>query len=375
MRHTCGRCRKLRRYRIYRPPITEKVALSWPSNAQAAIGIQGQGVLDETANQKPVPTASVAKVMLALAVLKKHPLEPNQSGPVITISPNDVQLFNQYLYEGGSVVRVQAGQQITQYQALQAVLLASANNLADTLAIWAYGSLDSYHQAANQLAQGLGMTQSTFKSDASGYQPGTVSTPHDLVLLGQAAMEQAVLKNIVSQETADFPGVGTIANTNVMLGNNGNIGIKTGNTEQAGGCYLFAANHTLTNGKTVTVVGAIMGASTVGQAMIASAPLLKSFNQGFGQVVAVPKGSVIASYKLPWGQQTNVVATQDVAVLNWRGSKVLLSAKLDKLKSPVANYTAVGNLTAQTAYGQTTVPVVVGSAVEMPNWKWRVFGH
>lgn len=350
-----------------------QVALSWPNGAQAAIGVQGQGVLSSTANQSPAPTASVAKIMLALAVIKKHPLELAQSGPVITINAQDVQRYGTYQAGGGSVVRVTNGQQFTEYQALQAVLLASANNLADTLAIWAYGSMDNYHQAANQLAQGLGMTQSKFAGDASGFSADTVSTPHDLVLLGQAAMEQPVLRSIVGQTSAEIPGVGTIHNTNILLGREGVIGIKTGNTDEAGGCFLFAAEHSLANGKKITAIGAIMGAPSIGQAMSASLPLLRSFYQGFGQVTAASKGTPVASYRLPWGQTVSAVLAQDITVLNWRGSKVTLSSKLDKITAPTAAQTQVGTLTAQTAYDQTQAPVIIQEPAGTPAWQWRVF--
>jgi D-alanyl-D-alanine carboxypeptidase len=45
-------------------------SLAWPDGGQAAVGTLGQGVLAASSNQKPLPTASVAKVMTALAVLK-----------------------------------------------------------------------------------------------------------------------------------------------------------------------------------------------------------------------------------------------------------------------------------------------------------------
>jgi D-alanyl-D-alanine carboxypeptidase (penicillin-binding protein 5/6) len=161
-----------------------QIALHWPALGQAAIGVMGQGVLAETANAKAVPTASVAKLMVALAVLQKQPLRLGQSGPMITVRQADVDSYNTYLAENGSVVQVTVGQHVSEYQALQAMLLPSANNIAEMLAVWAYGSLPAYLEAANQLSQDIGLLGSHF-ADASGFAPETVSTPRDLVLLCQ----------------------------------------------------------------------------------------------------------------------------------------------------------------------------------------------
>src|SRR5438105_6320398 len=76
--------------------------VSWPSAGQHAVGMVGQGVLATKGDQTPVPTASVAKVMLALVVLQKKPLKAGQQGPTITITPDDVAMYQQGLDTGQS---------------------------------------------------------------------------------------------------------------------------------------------------------------------------------------------------------------------------------------------------------------------------------
>jgi len=357
------------------PTVTaEQLALSWPAVGQAAIGVKDQGVMAETAAQKPVPMASVAKVMTALAVLKKHPLSPGETGPVLTMTEADVNRYNNYINQGGSAVRVEAGEQMTEYQALQAIMLPSANNIADSLAVWAYGSMGAYHTAANQLARSMGMTNTTLAGDASGLLPESVSTPHDLVLMGQAAIDNAVLKEIASQPTAVLPLVGTVTNVNVFLGRGGIVGLKTGNTDQAGGCYLFAATRKLPSGQSITTIGAIMAAPSLGQAMTSSLPLLDSFYQGFSNVVAVPKGTVVARYTLPWnGQTVAAVTAQDTTLLNWRGSKIGVKISTTALTAPQPAGAPAGSLVAQSTYGQATTQVVLSTALQPPTWQWRIF--
>lgn len=351
---------------------TQQVTLTWPAQGQAAIGVQGQGVMASTDNQKPVPTASTTKLMVALAVLKKHPMASGQTGATITITAEDIQRYNEYIAQQGSVVSLPAGTQVTQYQALQALLLPSANNVADALAIWAYGSMAAYHTAATQLAQDLGMSQTQFGGDAGGLSPKTVSTAHDLVLLGQAAMNEPVIKDIVNQKSATLPIVGTVTNTNLLLGKDNVVGMKTGNTDEAGGCYVFAADHTLPNGQKITVIGAIMAAPTLGQAFAATPPLLTSFYKGFTNIVAVRKGDEVGHYDVPWGGQIPIVAAEDLAVVGWLGSKPTVSLTAKPLQAPAVAGTEVGQLTAQTPYGKSNVPATLAQSVDQPSWQWRI---
>jgi D-alanyl-D-alanine carboxypeptidase (penicillin-binding protein 5/6) len=128
--------------------------LSWPTSGQSAVGILNSKVLDTHGIQTPVPTASTAKLITALMVLKAKPLSVGQQGPTITLGPSDLAIYNAYVAEQGSVVQVQSGEQISEYQMLEAMLLPSANNMADSLAIWAYGTLANYSEAANNYIHG-----------------------------------------------------------------------------------------------------------------------------------------------------------------------------------------------------------------------------
>ena len=120
----------------------------------------------------------------------------------MTITQADVDIYNRYVAQDGSVVPVTVGEKITLYQMLQALMLPSANNIADSMAIWAYGSLQNYSLAANKYVAAHGMNITHIGSDASGLAPDTVGTAHDLVLLGKLAMEHPVLSAIVGQQTA-----------------------------------------------------------------------------------------------------------------------------------------------------------------------------
>jgi D-alanyl-D-alanine carboxypeptidase (penicillin-binding protein 5/6) len=351
------------------PPTVQPIKIPWPSYGQSAIGAVGYGVLDTHNTNRPTPTASIAKVVTALAILKEKPLSPGQQGPVITMTQADAQLYMDYLAKDGSVVPVAAGQQINEYQALQAMMLPSANNIADTMAKWAFGSVEAYVVYANQLVQQLGLTQTTV-ADASGFSPKTVSTAKDLVLLGEAALENPVLAGIVKQKQAEFPGVGTIHNVNYLLGVNGIIGIKTGNTDEAGGCYLFGAKRTI-EGKSVTVVGAILGAKQRVLAMQDSSGLLDVVDGGFAMATMVQKNQVVGRYAIPWGGSAEAVTNGDIQQLAWKGRDVSVETDLTQLRAPQSQGAAAGKV--KTISGpDKSVEVVLSQSITSPSWTWRI---
>jgi D-alanyl-D-alanine carboxypeptidase (penicillin-binding protein 5/6) len=74
---------------------------------------------------RPVGFASVAKVMTAYLVLRDHPLWPSRDGPTITLTDADVADTDRRAGQRESVVPIAAGEQLTERQALQALLLPS----------------------------------------------------------------------------------------------------------------------------------------------------------------------------------------------------------------------------------------------------------
>jgi D-alanyl-D-alanine carboxypeptidase (penicillin-binding protein 5/6) len=350
---------------------TSAITLPWPDYGQSALGAVGYGVLAENGDQKAVPIASITKVVTALAVLKQKPLDVGQQGPIITLDDADVAIFNNYYSQGGSVVKVVAGEQISEYQALQAMLLPSANNMADSLVRWAFGSSENYVTYANNMLSQLGLGQ-IHVADASGFSPESVGSPHNLVLLGETALSSPVLAQIVSQSQASIPVAGMVTNTNWQLGKNGIIGIKTGNTDQAGGCYLFAANQMI-GGQNVTFVGSILGAPNLQSAVSDSSSILAAANRGFQSVVFVHAGQKIGYYKTPWGASSPIVASKDLSLLVWGGTDANLKSNLNSIKLSAGKGENVGTVSIASGEKTQEVTAMLKQALPGPSWHWRIF--
>jgi serine-type D-Ala-D-Ala carboxypeptidase (penicillin-binding protein 5/6) len=228
----------------------------WPADGQAAVRI-GQSHVQAGPNLHAAPIASVAKVMTAYLVLRDHPLRLGQDGPTITLTDADVADTDRRRQQQESVVSIAAGEQLTELQALQALLLPSANNIAAVLARWDAGSVERFVARMNETARSLGMTH-THYTDPSGYDDATVSTAADQVRIVHRAMGLPVFASIVATPSVTLPVAGTVHNTNTLLGYDGFIGVKTGSTAAAGGCFAFRAIRWI-HGKRTTITGVVLG--------------------------------------------------------------------------------------------------------------------
>ncbi|HVV90921.1 MAG TPA: hypothetical protein VHB53_10545, partial [Solirubrobacterales bacterium] len=173
------------------------VHLAWPREGEAAVAVEGLGGLGTSGGDAPVPIASLAKVMTAYLVLKDHPLEPGQEGFRIRVTPADVEDLHRRLALGQSVVEVEVGEMLSERQALEALLLPSANNVAALLAVHEAGGVEAFVAEMNEAAAELGMGK-THYTDPSGFEDTTVSTAADQLRIGRAAMADPTFAQIVA---------------------------------------------------------------------------------------------------------------------------------------------------------------------------------
>ena len=352
--------------------ISEKpLVVAWPTIGQAAIGASGMGVLEQHSDEQPRPMASINKVLTALTVLQKKNVSADRLTPVVNITEQDEVLYRQYISQGGSVIRVQNGEALTLYQSIQALMLPSANNIADSLAIWAYGSMKEYLQAANNYALSLGMVKTKI-ADASGLSPSTVSTPSDLIHLAEAAMSNQVVAEIVAQQSAVLPVQGAVTNLNILLGKNGVNGIKTGNTDEAGGCFLGSTVVTAPDNKTIPVFVAIMASKDLEAALRDASQLLATARAGFVARELIAKDTVVGYYDIPWQGRVEAKTAQSISVFGWRNTQAKTSITIDRLPKNNEQNSTVG--TIKVGYGKDNVssPIVLDQPVRDAGFLWKL---
>jgi D-alanyl-D-alanine carboxypeptidase (penicillin-binding protein 5/6) len=228
----------------------------WPSHGQAAYVLGTEGP-QASPRQRPAPIASLAKVMTAYLVLRNDPLDRSATGFSMNITQADVADTARRAARDESVVAVARGEVLTERQALAALLLPSANNVAIMLARHVAGSVGSFVAQMNRAAFALGMHSTTY-TDPSGYRASTVSTASDQVMLAQVAMQNRTFAGMVATESYVLPVAGTVHNTDELLGTHGFVGIKTGSDDDAGGCFMFRTRR-MVDGTLRNLTGVVLG--------------------------------------------------------------------------------------------------------------------
>ena len=345
--------------------------MPWPATGEAALYLEGAGAIGTSAGQSPIPMASTAKMMTALMVLEDHPLAPAQPGPVITVTQADVATFRAERNQNESVLPVAAGEQLSEYQLLQGILLPSASNYADMLARWDLGDVSTFVNRMNTRAAALGMSL-THYADVSGFSPLSVSTPSDLVTLARTAMLQPVFAEIVAQPQATLPVAGVVHNLDTLLGQGGVVGIKTGHTDHAGGCFVVAADLTI-DAAPVRIYGAVLGQpNALAGAFTATTMLLHALSPALHLRSVVHRNDVIAGYRTPWGEAGSVVADQSVAWVLLDGATVVRRVTLNQLPAALPAGSRVGTLFIEAGLHRAEVPLVTATAISGPDAGWRL---
>lgn len=197
--------------------------------------------LDPHGRQRP---ASVIKVLLAMVVAKE--LAPDAT---VAATPEDIA-------QECTCIGLRNGAEYTVEQMLQALVMASGNDVAHALAR-RLGGVPSAIRKMNALAAELGALDTRAVTPSGLDAPGTSTSAYDVALIFREAMEYPDFVKAVMTQRIDFPaanGNGTvpIVNDNRLLTTyQGALGGKSGFTDDAQHTYVGAAAR---NGKRLVVV-------------------------------------------------------------------------------------------------------------------------
>jgi D-alanyl-D-alanine carboxypeptidase (penicillin-binding protein 5/6) len=198
--------------------------------AQSALVIDydsGSVLYQKNAQATHLP-ASTTKIMTALVTLDSYDL--NQ---VLTVPELD--------YEGQDI-KLQLGEQLTVENLLYALLVASANDAAETLAANYPGGRAAFIAAMNQKAQDLSLSNTHFVNPTGFDESGQYTTPFELIKLAKELLSQPLLAQIVATQKTEVYNldrtiVHPVSNVNQLLGRVAGLkGVKTGWTTNAGEC-------------------------------------------------------------------------------------------------------------------------------------------
>ncbi len=354
--------------------VSNPISLPWPGSGQAAVAIPSIGVDEPSGPEKPEPVASLTKLMTAYVILHDHPLKMGQLGPSITVTQADVNDYNEDTVSDNSNAQVAVGEQIPEVQVLGGLLIHSADNYADLLARWDAGSEAAFVTKMNKDAAQLGMTQSHF-ADPSGVDPGSQSTPYDLLKVASLDMTNPVFAALVQQSSITLPVAGTISTYTPFLGFDGVIGVKSGFTTAAGGCDVLAVVRQV-HGVPTLLLAAVTGQQ--GPEVLAAAglhglALVTAMAPAVGATAVFHQGAVVARVSEA-GKTVLARGVAPVSLLTWPGVKATMVFRPDRhLTAQARRGTVVGSVDVSLGTQHATVPVRLQQDVPQPTMVQRLF--
>jgi serine-type D-Ala-D-Ala carboxypeptidase (penicillin-binding protein 5/6) len=215
-------------------------APSVEASAAVLVDLDAGQVLFRKAPDQARPVASLTKLMTALLVLEK---ERGRLDRMVRVHPDAV--FGRNDYGGGSTLGLRSGEHVSVRDLLAGLLLGSANDAAEALAIDGSGSVSAFVRRMNARAKALGMSRTRFASP-HGLDDRGSSSAADLVLLLRVASRDATFRDLVGRKLALLRSGSArprkIQNRNVMLWlYPGATGVKTGFTAGSGFCLIATA--------------------------------------------------------------------------------------------------------------------------------------
>jgi D-alanyl-D-alanine carboxypeptidase (penicillin-binding protein 5/6) len=348
-------------------------SLPWPTAGAAALSVDGVASLGHVGSTQPAPIAGLAEVMTGYVVLQDHPLAPGAAGPDIPVTAATIAAYQMGVATQQAVVPVAAGETLTELEALEGMLVGGGGDFATLLADWDAGSTVAFVAKMNTAAHTLGLNSTNF-NDPSGLDPGSVSTPADMIALGEAAIAVPAFHQVVAMPQVTLPLAGLVYNLDYDLGHDGIVGIKTGSDAAAGGCFLFEAQR-IVGGRSVTLVGAVLGQQTISPTAAAvddADVLVTAAFAAIGTFSPVRPGQLLGRIVAPWGPSVPVTAPKSPSFVGWAGLTVRLQVHVGALPSTISSAARIGVLKID--LGDQNIDVVLRAPRSLPGPSaiWRL---
>lgn len=318
----------------------------------------------------PLPLASIAKVITALVVLDAKPLEAGEAGPGVTLTTADYQSYLDYTARGARSVTVFQGEVWSEQELLQAMLLGSSNNHADTIARWAFGSVDAYVEAATLWLAAQGFDDTTVV-DATGLQERSVGTGTDLAGLAGLAAAHPVISSILASPASALADRRGIDNTTAYLPELGITGISRSYTDAAGVCFLFTAQ-VVDGDKTFAFAGAFVGEPDYTTLDADLAALMTSATNGVSEQPILHKGDAYVRFDTAWGASSSGTVGLSKTTFAWQAAEPVQPTIEVEPVTTARGGTVVGRITVDGTAGETSSTLKLDRTIPDPGPGWRL---
>lgn len=354
--------------RIYPNTIVgEQPAIDWPAQGAASIGYSdadGQIIASNNGSAK-LPTASTIKILTALVVLERKPLGPREEGERIYFNNADVEMTNRIISEGGVYYPITNGMSVSYHQALELLIIGSANNISEKLAVWAFGGIKEYSDAADLYLKANNMSN-TKATDPSGLSASTISTTEDMLKISLKAMDWPVIREIAATQKTDVNGI-DIATTNRLLTDAGLYnGLKTGYTPEAGYCMVVTRTGTF-NSEDYTFVAVVFGQPDRESSFSEASRLVNLLYDGTKNQSIIDASTHVADIRSPWGEEVRVLSRAVLEGYKYPSETVEVTVDV-----PSTTYVEKSTTVGSIHYRDREVDAIVADALPKPSLWWRL---
>jgi D-alanyl-D-alanine carboxypeptidase (penicillin-binding protein 5/6) len=308
--------------------------------------------------------ASTTKLMTAYVGLQE--LKPSDKLKVPPYSPLPAE----------SVAGLTQGERLTFHDLLLAMMLPSANDAAETVAVGVGGSEDAFVDRMNDAAADLGLDDTSYSNPIGLDEPGNYSTAQDLATLAEDLLDDKRFRRVVATPEADLTsGAMTrhvVTRNTLMLSDPSVDGVKTGHTLDAGYVLVASAKR-----HGIPLLSVVLGASSEATRDSESEQLLDYGFSLYRKRKPFAPGKELASATVKYEDQPLSLASDGTVEVRARADQELETRvdAPDDVEGPIAEGERLGTATV-TLDGDVVgrVPLVAAAAVAAPSWVDRIGG-
>jgi D-alanyl-D-alanine carboxypeptidase (penicillin-binding protein 5/6) len=319
-------------------PVSSAAASAGPkldAKAWILIDPRDDSVLASKSANKRLPIASTTKLMTAYLALKN--LKPSQMIPAPSYHPSA---------SAEITLGLRPGERMRVRDLLYGLLLPSASDAAETLAVGVAGSVPAFVQRMNQAAQQLGLTDTSYANPIGLDDPDNYSSAHDLVTLASILLKNKLFARIVDTPAATLHSgdhARTVTSRDTLLNEVPWInGVKTGHTLGAG--YVLVGSGTQDS---TTLISAVLGTPSEAARDADTLKLLQYGFSLFHPVQPVHQGEELADPKLNYrSDHLSLVAQRALPVNVRQGQRVTTHVTApDEISGAVEEGQVLGHVT------------------------------
>jgi len=323
---------------------------------------QSGDVILEKDSEKPIPPASMSKLMTLYVLFDKIKDEEISLDDTLSVSEKAWK-------KGGSKMFVKVGTDVKVRDLIQGIVVQSGNDACIVVAEGLAGSEDSFADAMNEKAEEIGLENSTFANATGWPDENHRMSLRDLLKLSTLIMEEYPdFYKYFAQKKFTYNKI-TQRNRNKLLGKHGVDGLKTGHTQEAGYGLVASA---INDGRRITAV--VSGLGSEGARATETERLLRYGFKNFKNIDIAEKGQTLAHAKTWYGTEDSVtlVAGDDIisTIPKYKKKKVKVRvAYHEPIFAPIAKGQHIADLVVSMPdRADKSIPLYAGHAVEEKGW-------